>query len=118
MVLNTVGDYVTRARTLLQDLIPEYRYSDADLVEYLNEGILVSRHLRPDLWLGTFRASLPTYSSLSQATVVTIDPMVRMAFIYYMAGSAQLADQEDTNDQRASAFLSKFTTFLTGAVGG
>lgn len=117
-VLVTVADYVARTRTLLQDLIEPYRYSDDDLVEFLNEGILVSRHLRPDLWIGTFRGPLPSYSFASPTTAVVIDPMVRVAFIYYMAGSAQLADQEDTNDERASAFLSKFNAFLTGAVGG
>jgi hypothetical protein len=118
MVLDTVADYVARTRTLLQDLVEPYRYADADLVEFLNEGILVSRHLRPDLWLSTFRGPLPTYDIAEPTTQVAIDPMVRMAFVYYIAGSAQLADQEDTNDERASAFLSKFNAFLTGTVGG
>lgn len=112
--LDTVADYLTESRTLLQDVVVPYRYSDASLVAALNEGVQESRRARPDLWLGV--TSLPTYSALTTTTTVTIDQMYRMAFVYYMCGRAQLSDQEDTEDQRALAFLGKFSSTLTGVV--
>jgi hypothetical protein len=114
MALNTVADYIARARTLLQDLVPPYRYLDDDLISNLNEGIQVSRGIRPDLWLSFFRTSLPTYSAGSPTTPVVIDPIFVSAFVYYMAGLSQLSDQEDTTDARATAFLGKFASMLTG----
>ena len=113
MALDTVADYIARARNLLQDEVEPYRYEDSELVTRLNEGIQESRRLRPDLWLSTFRGSLPSYDAALPSTSVAIDPMYRMAFAYYMAGTAQLSDNEDTTDERAMAFLGKFTTTLT-----
>lgn len=111
--LNTLADYLSESRTLLQDTIVPYRYSDATLVSALNQGIQESRRSRPDLWLG--QSALPAYDAGSTSTAVAIDQMYRMAFVYYMCGRAQLSDQEDTEDQRALAFLGKFNSTLTGA---
>lgn len=112
MALDTVADYVARARNLLQDEVEPYRYATTDLVERLNEGIQESRRLRPDLWLSTFRGALPSYDPNSLTDAVKIDPMYRMAFAYYIAGTTQLTDTEDTQDERAMAFLGKFSTTL------
>ena len=111
--LLTVQDYITRVRVLLLDQVSPYRYPDADLVASLNEGILEARRLRPDLMLSYFRTTLPEYSTASLGTTVAIDQMYRTAFVYYMAGQAQLRDEEDTQDARAAAFLTKFHTMLT-----
>jgi hypothetical protein len=113
VALDTVADYIARSRTLLTDVIPPYRYTDDVLVDALNDGIMESRRLRPDMWLSVFRASLPSFTSATPSAAVAIDPMYRMSFIYYMCGLAQLADEEDVQDQRAMAFLNKFVTQLT-----
>lgn len=115
--LATVADYIAKSRTLLQDKVEPYRYSDSDLVDALNQGIQESRKTRPDLWLSKFRTGLPQYSTAALSTAVDIDEMYRMAFVYYMCGQAQLSDQEDTQDQRAMAFLGKFSTALSPAGG-
>lgn len=112
MALDTVADYLYETRALLQDLIVPYRYPDVDLVGYLNQGIQESRGLRPDLWLLYMSTSLPAYPVVP-STIVDIDPMVRMAFVYYMAGRAQLTDMEETEDTRGLAFLAKFSNMLT-----
>lgn len=118
MALDTVADYIAKSRTLLLDEVAPYRYSDADLVESLNEGIQESRRTRPDLWLSKFRSGLPQYSTAALSAAVDIDEMYRMAFVYYMCGQAQLSDQEDTQDSRAMAFLGKFSTIMTPGGGG
>ena len=111
MALGTVADFVARARVLLQDTIVPYRYSDVDLVEGLNQGLMESRRLRHDLFIHT---TVPSYSTadISSATAVAIDEQFRVAFIYYMVGNAHLRDEEDTADVRAAAFLNKFIAQL------
>jgi hypothetical protein len=107
--LATVQNYVSSARTLLQDSVEPYRYPDADLVEGLNFAILEARKMRPDLFLG--QTTLESFST-SDSTAVTIDEQYRVAFVYYMVGHAQLRDDEGEQDARASAFLAKFTQKL------
>lgn len=43
-----------------------------------------------------------------------IDPMYRMAFVYYMVGQAQLRDEEETQDTRAMMMLQMFEKRLVG----
>jgi hypothetical protein len=107
--LATVQDYVTEARRLLQDQTSPYRYPDDDLVSALNLGILTARRLRPDLFLNV--SPLPSFSAVD-TTVFTMDEQYRVAFIYFIVGHAQLRDEEDTQDNRAAAFIGKFTTQL------
>lgn len=112
MALDTVQDYVDRARVLLLDVIAPYRYSDADLVENLNMGILEARRVRPDILKGYFRSSLPDFNTAAMTAEVDIDPQYRVAFVYYICGQAQLRDDENVQDSRAVTFLNKFTAQL------
>lgn len=113
MALDTVTDYVRETRVLLQDLVAPYRYSDAELVSALNLGILAARAKRADLFLGR---TTPSFA-VNDATPVTMDEQYRLPFVYFMVGHAQLRDEEDTQDSRAAAFLTKFTAMLL-TVGG
>lgn len=108
MALDTVQDYIDRARALLLDQNEPYRYPDLDLVEALNMGILEARRLRPELLKAYFNTSLPDFSTSAMSASVPIDPMYRVAFVYYICGQAQLRDEENTQDTRAAAFLNKF----------
>lgn len=112
MALDTVQDYIDRARVLLLDTVVPYRYENADLVENLNMGILEARKLRPDLLKSYFSSSLPDYSVANLNQTVDIDPQYRVAFVYYICGQAQLRDDENVQDSRAVTFLNKFTSQL------
>lgn len=130
MALQTVQDYITRARALLQDQIEPYRYPDVDLVEHLNMGLMEARRLRPELFLSFFAPpalggdpyfppivdtgggsvyEFPVFSPDDMEAYVPMDSMLRPAFVYYICGHAHLRDDEITQDSRASGFLSKFT---------
>lgn len=110
MALETVAKYITAARVLLQDTKDTpYRYPDADLLAALSEAFPEAKKLRPDLFIVTPLQDFPA----NDATVVTFDPMYRTALVYYMVGRAQLRDDEETQDQRAAAFLSMFAAKLT-----
>lgn len=115
MALDTVQDYVDRARVLLLDQVEPYRYPTLDLVEALNMGVLEARRLRPDLLKSYFRATLPEFSTAAMSAAVPIDPQYRVAFVYYICGQAQLRDEENTQDTRAAAFLNKFVAQLQTA---
>lgn len=112
MALDTVQDYVDRARVLLLDTLEPYRYETPDLVEALNMGIMEARRLRPELLKSYFRTSLPDYSASDLTEAVDIDPQYRSAFVYYICGQAQLRDDENVQDSRAALFLNKFTSQL------
>lgn len=110
MALDTVADYVSAARILLQDTVDSpYRYPDSDLVLALSLGLSEAKHIRPDLFLGQ---TLPTYT-VSDTTAVPMDETHRVPLLYYMVGHVQLRDDEEVQDQRAAAFLTMFTAKLT-----
>lgn len=107
MALETVEDYVREARVLLQDQVETYRYSDDELVQALNMGILTAKRLRPDLFLDFDET--PSFTDVDD-TAFEMDELYRVPFVYFMVGHAQLRDEEDTQDTRAAAFLGKFTS--------
>lgn len=109
MALATVQDMVTRTRTLLQDTVAPYRYSDDVIVAALNMGVMEARRLRPDILRSSLRSSVPQFELSDD---FTIDDMYKPAFVYYMVGYVQMIDEEDVSDQRAAAFLNKFTSQL------
>lgn len=108
-MLATVEDYVRETRTLLQDTVPTYRYSDAELLSALNMGIQTARRLRPDLFIDL--DELPYFTAVDD-TEFEMDQQYRLPFVYFMVGHAQLRDEEDTQDNRAAAFIGKFTQQL------
>ncbi len=114
--LETLGDYLEEARTLLQDKHEPYRYSDAELVSALNIGLAEARRVRADLFLP--RGDIPFFATGSSVnTKVPMEPMYRPTLVYYIVGRAQLRDDENTTDARAGALLGKFTAQLL-QVGG
>lgn len=113
-MLDTAADYVREARTLLQDNVATYRYSDAELLSALNVGVLTARRLRPDLFLSV--TTLPYFTAVD-TTAFAMDEQYRLPFVYFMVGHAQLRDEEDTQDNRAAAFIGMFTSQLIGILG-
>lgn len=112
-MLDTVSDYVAQARVLLQDTVPEYRYPDDDLVQGLNLAMLEASRLRPDLFLDR---DVPSYSSDNMDAQVVMDNQYRVPLLYYICGNAQLRDEENTQDARATVFLNKFVAQMLSIV--
>jgi len=110
--LETVGDYVGDARTLLQDTVQPYRYDDPSLLVALNVTLLEARRLRADLFV-FHRHSLEAFNAVDDKEV-RIEPPFRLAILYGLIGHALQRDQEDVQDARATAFLKLFDDILTG----
>ena len=107
--LSTVEAYISQARVLLQDTVDlPYRYADAELIDALNRGLLEIRRIRPDLMLQYVTSSVPTIAT----GAVPLDEQYRTALLYYIVGQAQLRDDENTQDARATVFLNKFVAQL------
>jgi hypothetical protein len=111
--LDTVAKVISEARVLLQDTVNSpYRYSDPELLSALNQAFPEAKRIRPDLFLSL---TMPEYTVVD-TTAISLNEMYRMALVYYIAGRAQLRDDEDVQDQRAAAFLQMFATKLAGGM--
>jgi hypothetical protein len=108
--LDTVGQYITESRRLLQDQRVPYRYPDTDIVDALNYALMEARRLRADLFISqSFQIPyMDTSGTIDTTAQVVFDPMYRNSLIYYIVGRCQLRDDEATTDSRASALIQKF----------
>lgn len=137
---SNVTGYVYQTRTELQDLVEPYRYIDDQIVDALNSAMLETGRIRPDIFLDLkYQNPLrkgdldegqpPIYSivdvgylsdgityDMSKGTTVPIPSKYIMPVIWFMSGWLQKYDMEDTQDQRAMAFLMKFEKSLLSAV--
>ena len=111
--LETVSDYVTDIRTLLQDVIQPYRYDDSSLLTSFNVTLLEARRIRPDLFVYSHHDKVPSFPVVDN-TQVNIEPSFRLAFVFGGASHALARDQEDVQDARASSFMDTFREILTG----
>jgi hypothetical protein len=113
--LNTVADYVKDARTLLQDVVPGYRYDDTSLLTALNLTLLEAKRLRSDLFVFNLgvRGQVQAFTKVDE-TYVEMEPPFRLAILHGLIAHALERDQEDYEDARATAFLGMFTAGLVG----
>lgn len=111
MALDTVADYVALARTLLMDEVDSpYRYTDPQLVSYLNLSFMETKKIRPDLMIDK---TLPNFTAANSDTV-DMDEMYRVPLVYYICGMAQMRDEEGNQDARAAGFLGLFRSQMGG----
>jgi hypothetical protein len=117
MALDTVADYVADARTLLQDIISPYRYSDAEMIVAFNTALADMRRLRADLFLNdstfTYLTDLP-YASAVNTDVVPLEAQFRPSLVLGICAHVQLRDQEEGTDNRSSMLLNLFRQKLLG----
>jgi hypothetical protein len=112
---NTVADYLADARTILQDLIPDYRYDEPSMLTALNVALLEARRIKPELFVYDFEheGQVQSFTAVDD-TYVAIEPQFRLALVHGVIGHALERDQEDYQDQRATSFLALFTQGLVG----
>jgi len=121
--LNTVADYMADARTLLQDVIPNYRYDEPSMLRALNVALLETRRQRADLFVFKLdvNGQVQAFSKVDD-TYVDMEPPFRLGLLYRMCGHALARDQEDVQDIRATSFFglanAVFIGRALGAVAG
>lgn len=112
MALTTVQDYITAARTLLQDEMLPYRYRDEELAESLGFALMDARKMRPDLFLETSGLVVDIDRTTALDTLIVFEPMYRRALVYSMVGSAFLRDEEEASQAQAAGFMNHFVANL------
>lgn len=111
----SIDDAITDTRVILNDAAAD-RYTDAQLVSDFNNAISMTKMLRPDVFkLG---AVLPEFTTadlgLVQPTLFPLPGIFYQSFVYYMAGNAELRDDEFAVDGRAMTLLTAYRRNLTG----
>lgn len=108
----TVGDILTDARVILNDAAGD-RYTDAQLISDLNNAISSTKMIRPDAFkLGE---ALPEFTDAQLDSDFPLPEIFVQSFVYYLAGNAELRDDEFAVDNRAMTLLSVYRRNLTGS---
>jgi hypothetical protein len=112
---NSVADYVADARVILQDLVPDYRYDDPSMLMALNAALIEARRIKPELFVYNLDTGgqVQSFEAIDD-TYVEIETQFRLAIVHGIVAHALERDQEDYQDQRATAFLALFTQGLVG----
>jgi hypothetical protein len=126
-MFDIVGDYLTDARTLLQDNVPPFRYATADLVTALNLTIYETRRIRADLFMDNldgvpqydWNDSISTTAGVDSTNPtwtnwVPLEQQFRQAVVYGICGHSMQRDQEDIVDERATGFIKSYENLLLG----
>jgi len=112
-VSRTIEDAITEARVFLQDEATPYRYSDAQLLAYLNNSFAAILNLRPDIFVGSYSTAPPSYSTID-STAFPIADQYFPASVYYITSEAESRNDQATANGRAAYFKQLFVTDLRG----
>lgn len=126
----TWGELVGQARFLLQDRDDSrYRYSDEQLLSACHLACLTAKQVRPDIFFGAYSLvgsaspcfPAPPYSASQitslKATAAPFPDIYQQPAILFIAGYAELTNEEFAGTDRAAALLTSFRTQLTRATG-
>ena len=100
----TLTNVIDSARVDLQDA-DKTRYTDTQLLEYANDGIVLGFKFRPDFRLGNYTTALGTYSGSDQ---VPFPAQYQHLLKYYIIARSEIRDDEYVNEGRAAAMLGLF----------
>jgi hypothetical protein len=107
----TIDYVIGRAREILQDDAKD-RYSDDRLLNALNIAIASMQRVRPDipeLWSDIVRYPY-SGADLGGTTLIPVHQQYMESLVAFVAGWAELADDEFTVDGRASVLMTRFTS--------
>lgn len=126
----TWQNVLDEARVILKDQLPTARYTDPILLAVLNRGLQELGRLRPDAFYEFFNVDdivvveVVTTDSDPDDDTDEFDPvedgqialtanfnipmMFYTALVYWVAASAELTDDEFTDDGRASMLMAQF----------
>jgi hypothetical protein len=100
--VTTVKQVVDTARLLLQDAEKE-RYKDDELVALVNMGLMDLRHKRPEAFIGLYHVETPT---VALNDPFPVSDMYLGGMVKYVAGYAEVRDDDYTADGRATMLVS------------
>ena len=127
----SIDDCLTEARLLLNDTGiagSAFRFSNAVLLAILNSALREVYRYRPDAYIGNFSQGVlsnnlaTTYVEadlgLSPATTFPLDDRLFFSpVVFYIAGRAELADDEFTDTSRAAQLIQAFRGMISASGG-
>lgn len=107
-----VQTVIDESRAVLQDTdaAQGYRYTDNDLLRYVRDAVISARALRPDIFIGQY--SIPIPPSYALADTFPLPDTYLAAVSHYVAGRAEMRDDEFAVDGRAAMFYKSLSTAL------
>lgn len=121
-----IDDAITEARYMIGDARAPFRYTDALMVSHLNTALAEVYRYRPDAYIGNFTTAtlgsnqVTGYGTadLSTNTAFPLDNRLFFnAVVFFIAGRAELTDDEFTDNSRAMQLLQSFRAMLIGQGG-
>lgn len=104
----TFQQVIDRARIPLNDA-DKVRYTDADLLGYANDAVLLLRQKRPDLFFGSWTIPAGEYAIGAN---LPVEDTYFPAVADYITGRAESRDDEESMQTRAAAFMQLFGSNL------
>jgi UDP-3-O-[3-hydroxymyristoyl] glucosamine N-acyltransferase len=116
MPLTTLAEYITAARTQLQDENATVkRYTDAEMAEAMGLSMLEMRRVRPELF-NSIAGAVSSVQSIDRATptntTVVMDEQYRTALLYGMIAHVISRDEEEVSQGMADKYMTRFVSKL------
>lgn len=120
----SIDDCLREARSIINDEDAPFRYTDASLLRILNTALREVYSLRPDAFVGNFQSGVLSANDATDYVEADLLQSPETAFpiddrlfyspvVLYVAGKAELSDDEFANDGRAMTILQAFRNNLT-----
>jgi hypothetical protein len=108
-----VAAIVQSARSNLNDNTEPFRYSDDDLLSFVNTAVYEVRRVRPDFFFGI--TVIPQYDAADITNLTEFAfPNYADPVTDYVVGNAELRDDEFTDDGRAAQLMKGLGDALRG----
>ena len=109
----TVQDVITRVQQILQDDGTRYPV-DTDLLTLVVDAMHHARSVRPDLFVASYNVAIPDAYTVGDP--FPLPDQFFAATAYYIAGNAELRDDEFAVDGRAMTLKESFTKKLVSGM--
>lgn len=116
-----IDDVITEARETIGDSVEPFRYPTAMLMGFLNTALRELYRYRPDAFIGNFVQGVlsynpvPTYDVTDLGTDTSFPADDRVFFnpvVFFVAGRAELSDDEFSDQGRAMTLMQSFRGML------
>jgi hypothetical protein len=107
--MTAVQNVIDRARTPLNDNDKE-RYSDPQLLGFLNDGVAIAYSVRPDLRFGSYGKPVEL---LELDDTFPLGAQHEAAIQHYIVFRAETRDDEHVNANREQKELERFKNLIT-----
>lgn len=108
-----VSDVIKQARYILGDTKEPYRYTQEELVLHVNSAVGEVKRVRPDHFDGVQDGDLPL---VQETDPFPLQDLLFIPCVFYVAGTAELVDDEHVDSQRAAGAVQRFYASLTSVI--